>query len=190
MKKSFIVVVALESELSSKAISSHIPLVYSGIGKVNAAIATFKAIKEYQPDFIINFGTVGKINSSLSGLIKIGSVIQRDMMAEPLAPRGVVPFSSQPNKYISSVQGYVCGTGDSFVTKQDDWLIENGVDVVDMELFSIAAVARAHNLNWVSYKFISDEANENSGQKWSSLVNHGQELFIKILQDHLGFMDR
>ena len=62
MKKPFVIVVALESELSSKAISSHIPLVYSGIGKVNAAIATFKAIKEYQPDFIINFGTVGKIN--------------------------------------------------------------------------------------------------------------------------------
>ncbi len=190
MKKSLVVIVALESELSRKALSSHIPLVYSGIGKINSAIATFNAIKKYQPDLIINFGTVGKINPLISGLIKIGSVIQRDMNAEPLAPRGIVPFASGPNRYMSSAQGYVCGTGDSFVTKPDDWLIENRVDVVDMELFAIAAVAWEHNLNWVSYKFISDEANENSGREWSNLVNQGQELFIKKLHDYLGCMDR
>ena len=93
MKNSLVVIVALEDELNRENLSSHIPIVYSGIGKVNASIATFKAIKEYSPNLIINFGTVGKITPNLSGLIQIGSVIQRDMIAEPLSPRGTVPLA-------------------------------------------------------------------------------------------------
>ena len=119
MKNSLVVIVALEDELNTDNISSHIPVIYSGIGKVNASIATFRAIKEYNPNLIINFGTVGKITPSLSGLIQIGSVIQRDMIAEPLAPRGSVPFSKRPNKFVSISNGHICGTGDSFVTQQD-----------------------------------------------------------------------
>lgn len=185
MKNSFVLIVALEDELNPKDISSHIPIVYSGIGKVNASIATFRAIKEYSPNLIINFGTVGKIAPNLSGLIQIGSVIQRDMFAEPLAPRGSVPFSDKPNRHVSILPGHTCGTGDSFVMQEDKWLIENGIDVVDMELFAIASVAHEHNIDWVSYKFISDEANETSGQEWSKQVNQGQRLFIEKLQFHL-----
>jgi adenosylhomocysteine nucleosidase len=185
MKNSLVVIVALEDELDSESISSHIPIVYSGIGKVNASIATFKAIQEYKPNLIINFGTVGKITPNLSGLIQIGSVIQRDMIAEPLAPRGSVPFSRRPNKFVSIANGHVCGTGDSFVTQQDDWLTQNGVDVVDMELFAIASVAHEHQIDWLSYKFISDDANESSVQEWSLQVNQGQKLFVEQLQAHL-----
>jgi adenosylhomocysteine nucleosidase len=32
------------------------------------------------------------------------------------------------------------------------------------------------------YKYITDEANESSGQEWSTLVNQGQNLFIEKLQ--------
>ena len=182
MKNSFVIIVALEDELNRESISSHIPIIYSGIGKLNASIATFKAIKEYSPTLIINFGTVGKITSNLSGLVQIGSVIQRDMIAEPLAPRGSVPFSKKPNRHLSVLTGHTCGTGDSFVTQEDKWLIENKIDVVDMELFAIAAVAHEHDIDWISYKYITDEANESSGQNWSKLVNQGQNLFIEKLQ--------
>jgi adenosylhomocysteine nucleosidase len=185
MKNSLVVIVALEDELNTANISSHIPVIYSGIGKVNASIATFRAIKEYNPNLIINFGTVGKITPSLSGLIQIGSVIQRDMIAEPLAPRGSVPFSKRPNKLVSISNGHICGTGDSFVTQQDVWLTQNGVDVVDMELFAIASVAYEHKIDWISYKFISDDANESSGQEWSKKVNQGQKLFVEKLHAYL-----
>ncbi|MBA0922034.1 MAG: 5'-methylthioadenosine/S-adenosylhomocysteine nucleosidase [Nitrosospira sp.] len=185
MKNSLVVIVALEEELNPDNIFSHIPVIYSGIGKVNASIATFRAIKEYNPNLIINFGTVGKITPNLSGLIQIGSVIQRDMIAEPLAPRGSVPFSIRPNKFVSISNGHICGTGDSFVTQRDDWLIQNGVDVVDMELFAIASVAHEHKIDWISYKFISDDANESSDQKWAKQVNQGQKLFVERLHAYL-----
>jgi adenosylhomocysteine nucleosidase len=184
MKNSIVVIVALEDELESKYLSSHIPVIYSGIGKVNASIATFKAILEFSPRLIINYGTVGKITKDLTGLITIGSVLQRDMIAEPLSPRGTVPFSKKPNIHSSVLEGHLCGTGDSFVTKQDDWLIENQVDVVDMELFAIASVAHEHQVDWLSYKFISDEANEASGKEWSKQVNQGQQLFLEKLKYH------
>jgi adenosylhomocysteine nucleosidase len=185
MKNSIVVIVALEDELDSKLLSSHIPVIYSGIGKVNASIATFKAILAFNPRLIINYGTVGKISKDLSGLITIGSVVQRDMIAEPLAPRGTVPFSKKPNSHSSILEGHLCGTGDSFVTEQDPWLIQNRIDVVDMELFAIASVAHEHQVDWISYKFISDEANEASGKEWSKQVNQGQQLFWEKLQVHL-----
>ena len=180
-----IIIAALESEIKARSLPDHIPIVYSGIGKINAAIATFQAIQRYQPQLIINFGTVGKINPTLSGLVTINKVIQRDISAEPLAPRGIVPLSSKPNEFIVNTAGYVCGTGDSFVTQHDPWLTEQGVDVVDMELFAIAAISFEHNVNWISYKYISDAANEDSAHEWSSKVHHGEDLFLEQLKHHL-----
>ena len=180
-----IVIAALESEIKAHSLPHHIPIVYSGIGKINAAIATFQAIQRYQPQLIINFGTVGKINPTLSGLVTINKVIQRDISAEPLAPRGIVPLSSKPNEFTANTAGYVCGTGDSFVTQHDPWLTEQGVDVVDMVLFAIAAISFEHNINWISYKYISDAANEDSAHEWSSKVHHGEDLFLEQLKHHL-----
>jgi adenosylhomocysteine nucleosidase len=140
-----VIIVALETELKPGALPPSIPLIYSGMGKINSALAVFKAIQEYQPKQIINYGTAGKINPNLSGLLQIKKVIQRDMIPGSLAPRGIVPFSDIPNEFYCQSGQYVCGTGDSFVQDKDDWLIENQVDVVDMELFAIASVAHAYN---------------------------------------------
>jgi len=59
------------------------------------------------------------------------------------------------------------------------------VDVVDMELFAIAAVAHERSIPWSSYKYITDDANENSGKDWHEKVNHGQELFLQELNQLL-----
>lgn len=186
MKKDTVIIVALKEELNSASLASSFPVIYSGIGKVNAALATFKAIQQFQAKHIINFGTVGKINPHLSGLVKISEVLQRDMLAVPLAPRGVVPFSNQPSRYYSAANtSCVCGTGDSFVTEKDPWLNENMVDVVDMELFAIASIASEFGISWSAFKYISDEANSDSGTKWQTGVNEGEALFLAQLQQEL-----
>jgi adenosylhomocysteine nucleosidase len=185
MKNSCLIITALESELDSKKISSHCPIIFTGIGKINACLQTMKAIDQYRPQLIINFGTVGKINPKIQGLIEINKVLQRDMMTEPLAPRGEVPFSSQPNQYTSSFGSHTCGTGDSFVTSTDPWLIEHEIDVVDMELFAIAAVAHHHQIPWRSFKYITDDANEDSGKTWTELVHTGEALFLQKLSSLL-----
>lgn len=175
-----LIITALESELKRSALPLGVEIVYTGVGKVNAAIATTKAIHEFSPKKIINFGTAGKVNPSLKGLLEVGKVLQRDMHTEPLAPRGKTPFCPRPSEY-QSTGSILCGTGDSFVTSHDPWLHENDIDVVDMELFAIAAVAHQFNIPWYSYKFITDDANSDSANDWHEKVNHGQELFLRIL---------
>ena len=127
---------------------------------------------------------VTKVNMKLNGLLEVGKVIQRDMQTEPLAPRGRTPFGDMPHEYFSTGQ-YTCGTGDSFVTAYDPWLHAQGVDIVDMELFAIATVAYQFNVPWSSYKYVTDDANENSGKDWQDKVHHGQELFMDLLNSIL-----
>jgi adenosylhomocysteine nucleosidase len=181
MKTELLIITALETELKRDALPSGVEIVYSGIGKINAAMTSIKAIHQYSPKRILNFGTVGKINPELHGLLEIGKVIQRDMDAEPLAPRGNTPFCIRPQEYLSTGQ-FLCGSGDSFVTAQDPWLLSQGVDVVDMELFAIATVAHEHRIPWQSFKYITDDANESSGTDWSDRVHHGQDLFLEKLR--------
>ena len=184
MKTELLIITALESELKREALPSGVEIVYSGIGKINAAMTSIKAIHQYSPKKIVNFGTAGKIKSELQGLLEIGKVIQRDMVAEPLAPRGSTPFCKRPQEYLSTGQ-FLCGTGDSFVTSKDPWLHSQGVDVVDMELFAIAAIAHDHQIPWQSFKYITDDANENSGDEWQAKVHHGQDLFLERIRDLL-----
>ncbi len=99
MKSELLIITALESELKQADLPSDVKIVFTGIGKVNAALESAKAIQAYQPKLIINFGTVGKITAGLNGLLSIRKVIQRDMVAEPLAPRGMTPFCPHPYEY-------------------------------------------------------------------------------------------
>jgi adenosylhomocysteine nucleosidase len=184
MKTDLLIITALESELKRNALPSGVEMIYSGIGKINAALTSTKAINQFSPCKIMNFGTAGKVNPQLDGLLEIGKVIQRDMMAEPLAPRGTTPFCDRPQEYLSSGR-YICGSGDSFVSAADPWLLSQGVDVVDMELFAIACVANHHQIPWHSYKYITDDANESSANDWHQKVNHGQDLFIEKLKQLL-----
>ena len=129
-----LLLVALKNELETISIPKSIPVAYTGVGKINAATVAQTAIMHHQPQLIINFGTVGKINLSLSGLIT------------------------------------------------DPWLLEQHIDVVDMELFAIAAVAHQHQIPWLSFKFISDSADSKAGEQWHEKINHGEELFIEQLK--------
>ena len=178
MKNRLLIITALESELPRHALPHGLNIVYTGVGKINASLATSQAIHQYQPHKIINFGTVGRINPNVQGLIEIGRVVQRDMMAEPLAPRGRTPFCQKPHEYISLGGAYTCGTGDSFVSGVDDWLMDHQVDVVDMELFAIAAAAYASDIPWQAFKYITDDANEEAGDSWQEKVGFGADLFI------------
>ena len=189
MKNGLLIITALESELKREALPKGVNIVYTGVGKINASIASYQAIHQHQPTRIVNFGTAGRINPQIHGLLEIGAVIQRDMNAEPLAPRGKTPFTHLPVKYHSQTGIYVCGTGDSFVNSHDQWLHDQQVDLVDMELYAIAAVAHHYQIPWQSFKFITDDANEHSGNQWQDKVNHGQEMFLMKLNELLNFKD-
>jgi len=182
MRANLIVLTALRPELDHLNMPMGIQVFYTGIGKINATITALEAIAQTRPSLIVNFGTVGAVSEDISGLLQIKRVVQRDMIAEPLSPRGRVPFCERPHEYFSTQGSYTCGTGDSFVTTKDPWLEEQGVHVVDMELFAIAAVAHAHGLPWLSYKYVTDFTNEESGQAWHEKISLGEALFLDQLR--------
>jgi adenosylhomocysteine nucleosidase len=156
-------------------------IIYSGVGKVNAAIATVSAIRDYQPSFIINYGTVGSLNNSLTGLHEVGNFCQRDMITLPKSPRGITPFGNN-DLYISNGRSNIrCGTGDSFVLDREDWLVEH-CDVVDMEGYSIVKSANEYNIPWQSFKYITDFTSADGFNDWQSNVANGQKEFLKILE--------
>lgn len=168
--------VALPQELAAAA-ALGVPYTYTGVGKVQAAIAVADLIHLHQPRLVLNFGSVGRVRPGPHGLLEVARVLQRDMLAEPLAPRGSTPFHEGPHALTSGWPGVVCATGDSFVTGPDAWFGTQGVDVVDMELFAIAAVCRSKGVAWRSIKFVSDEANAESGRDWATTLRAGEQLF-------------
>lgn len=177
-----LVLTAIEDELGRARIPDGVRVIYTGVGKINAASAATLALLTLHPDLVINYGTAGKIKETLRGLVEVSVVIQRDMMAMPLAPRGRTPFAPELDLLRSGQAGVVCGTGDSFVTSSDPWLIENNIDIVDMELFAVAQVCRRHGLPWRAFKFITDDANDLAHQDWTANVKDGEGLFWDTLE--------
>ncbi len=77
----------------------------------------------------------------------------------------------------SDIGELTCATGDSFVREVDPWLVQEGVAVVDMELFAIAKVCASFGINWRSCKLVSDYLNEDSSTDWKhSLAGSSFEL--------------
>ncbi|WP_424630292.1 5'-methylthioadenosine nucleosidase [Bradyrhizobium sp. SYSU BS000235] len=183
-KRPILIVTALTSELDAGRAIDGVEVAFIGVGKVNAALATAQALLSEKRALVVNYGTCGKISKNLHGLIEISRVIQRDMMAMPLAPRGVTPFCEDSlNSHIldSGHVGWVCGTGDSFVMSDDPWLTENKVDVVDMELFAIASACKRFGVPWRAFKHVTDSADDDAHDEWEANCGIGAELFWERL---------
>lgn len=189
MMKYRILLVALEAEFPYKLAPKNYNVVYTGVGKVNAAYEATKAIAEahslgFHPE-VINYGTVGSCKSDLEGMHKVTRFVQRDMNTEPQAPRGVTPFEAGlPYLDFSPdmVKGLTVGTGDQFVHEDEDWFIENDIDIVDMEAYAIASVCKKMGVNFTCYKYITDYVGTpHQTDVWEKNVANGVESILKIL---------
>ena len=170
--------VALEQELPESP-GGEFQILYTGVGKVQAATTLCKHLCHInKPIEIWNYGTAGGLNPMVTGLNEVNAFVQRDMMAEPQAPRGSIPFTEPLLGEIqTSKQGIRCGTGDSFVMEADPWFEQQNIDCVDMEGWALAYVAQQHNIPFRSFKYISDMAEENAMEDWTTNVANGAEIF-------------
>lgn len=179
----YIIVIALPHE--AEGLEKFAPVVYTGVGKVNASIKLYEAIVKYQPDSVINYGTAGGI-ADLVGLHKVAHFVQVDMDVRGLDfPRGITPLSDEK---LPEKTGIVLGTGDSFITNAEKQLEGLGVDIdlVDMEGYALNKVCEHHGVKFEAYKFISDNANESAGEDWTESVANGAHLFADLLEEKFG----
>ena len=181
-----LVVIALEDELPQQLPAGYQKVV-TGVGKVNAAIKLSQALcKSTKPSAIINYGTAGIVsNKPLIGqLVQPDVIIQRDMMAEPQAPRGVTPFEEDATAgpiLMFNHTNITLGTGDSFVMEPDPWFDYASIDLVDMEAYALAKVAQSFNIPFQCYKYVSDFADEDAAETWQENVAKGADLFQAVL---------
>jgi len=184
-----ILLVALEAELPYKLAPNNYKVVYTGVGKVNAAVEATRAIAEahslgFHPE-VYNYGTVGSCHKNLVGMHRVTKFVQRDMNAEPQAPRGVTPFEAGlPYLDFSPdmTPSLTLGTGDQFVHELEPWLVENRIDIVDMEAYAIASVCKRMNVQFTCYKYVTDYVGTpHQAETWQKNVANGVKEILDIL---------
>jgi len=178
-----LIVSALHKEIPNRdegGLENH-SILYTGVGKVNATYNLTKILNSFSDeyDLVINYGTAG--SKVYNGLVDCTKFIQRDMDATPLGfKKGETPFEPEPSmvdfSHIKNPIGknLTCYTGDTFETK-----ISQYDDVVDMESYALAKTCRNFEIDFVSYKYISDEGNADD---WEKNCSKGVEEFKKVLE--------
>ena len=68
-----------------------------------------------------------------------------------------------------------CGTGDNFVQTDKDTYS----DVFDMEAYALAKVCYHYDINFISFKYITDNADEHSAGDWVDNCSDGVRKFKK-----------
>ena len=184
-------------------------LLKSGIGKVNAAMSTAILHESYQPDVIINTGSAGGLDPSLSigDLVISDRVVHHDVdatafdyefgqvpgmpfyyQADPKLIE-IVERSVQAIDQVKSKQGLIA-TGDSFVQKPEavQKIQDNFSDVIaaEMEAVAIAQVCYQYQTPFVIIRALSDIAGRESAQSFDQFLDqagrHAAELIIKVVE--------
>ena len=164
-REDILIVCALEKETNNELDDWNV--IYTGVGKINSVIKLTSHLNDYNysiPDIVINYGTAA--SKTYSGLVDCTKFIQRDMDATPMGFNiGETPFDNEPSmidfSHIKNPIGknLTCYTGDSFVTDIQY------MDVVDMEAYALAKTCRNFGIDFVSYKYISDDGNADDWEK-------------------------
>ena len=56
-------------------------------------------------------------------------------------------------------------------------------DVVDMEAYAIAKACEKHGVEFVCWKYISDQANQDAHNDWKQQVSQGQPHYMNKLKE-------
>ena len=183
MSKRIIVLCALPEEAQG-LLEKYFPTFYTGVGKVNAAMTATRCIIEHNPDLIINFGTAGSKNIKKHTLVDCTKFIQRDMDIKELGFEfGVTPYDEVPSilefKSKNPLNTFsTCGSGDTFVSDMS----KVPADVVDMEAYAIAKCCYQNDVDFVSFKYITDGADGEAANDWLENCEKGAKEFLKIIE--------
>ena len=174
MTRPILLVLALEQENHQHKLN-HLAdeLLYTGVGKVNAAFAlTQKLLQMPEKPLVINVGSAGSHSFDAGIVVCITEFIQRDMDVRALGfALGQTPFEENSSlKNGIAIDGLPlasCFTGDSFVTEAHPHF---HLEVIDMEAYALAHVCQRLDVPFVCLKFITDGANGEAADDWQQAV--------------------
>jgi len=191
MEKNILIVSALEVETQGKL--DDWDVIYTGVGKINATMTLVDRLTDYnyvKPDLVINYGTAGSRKIKKKTLVDCTKFVQRDMDVTGLGfLRGETPFEQDPPVIIQPQnidfnpigRNATCGTGDCFVEDKSQYYGE----VVDMEAYALAKVCYLYGVPFISFKYITDGADEQAHEDWEANLADGIVEFQKKVLDLL-----
>ena len=181
----FLVTVALEIEGQGVFEAAGIPVLYTGLGKVNAALALAARLADLRAHgatmpTVLNFGTAGSPVLPTHCVVACRAFVQRDMDVTGLgfAP-GVTPFEDEPPRlefeplFIDLPHG-VCGSGDRFEMGRP------GVDcdVIDMEAYALAKACKRAGAMFGCVKYVTDGADHAAANDWTTNLPRAAAAFL------------
>ena len=165
-------------------------LLYTGVGKVNATHHLTQRLfvdrsmtYDARIRLVINYGTAGSQSWKYKkgDLVDCTRFVQRDMDVTGLGFKlGQTPFEedipiilqSELDSYKFNILEYgknaLCGSGDSFVDGDEQF-----GNIVDMEAYALAKVCYRYNVPFISFKYITDDADGDAGSDWEENVGKG-----------------
>jgi adenosylhomocysteine nucleosidase len=190
LEKKILIVCALEIETQNQL--KDYEVLYTGVGKVNATFELTRKFGKYGSyipyDMVINYGTAGSRKIKKKTLVDCTKFIQRDMDVTGLGfMRGETPFEQDPPFVIQQQniefnpigRNATCGSGDNFAEDKSQYYGE----VVDMEAYALAKVCYLYDIPFISFKYITDGADEQAHEDWEKNLADGIEVFKeKILE--------
>jgi len=182
-----LVVMALEVESQGLFERAGVPVLFTGLGKVNATFALTRRLAEYRcagqrlPQ-VINFGTAGSRRFPTGTVVACHAFVQRDMDVSAMGfVRGATPFEEIPAELefpvtFTGLSSGICGTADSFETGDPARL----TDVVDMEAYALAKVCWRERVRFACVKFVTDGADHAAATSWQGNLPRAAAEFLRL----------
>jgi adenosylhomocysteine nucleosidase len=165
------------------ALQSRIRPLITGVGPVEAAVATSAALATTPVDLVVSLGSAGSARLDHCAVYQASAVAWRDMDASALGfPRGETPFLGLPARLplplrLPGIPAATLSTGANIVSGPAYASIAE--DMVDMETWAILRAAMSHGRPLLALRGISDGQAPLTGL-------HDWTEYLHIIDDRLG----
>jgi adenosylhomocysteine nucleosidase len=181
---------ALEIEAQGAFSAHETDVIFTGLGKVNAAHRLTRRLAELRQrgierPLVLNLGTAGSRRFSAGSVVACRRFVQRDMDVSGLGFAvgetpfdGDIPAELEFPEVFSGLPHGVCATGDRFEAHDRTlpW------DVIDMEAYAFAKVCRLENVPFACAKFISDGADGSAAGDWQASLPRAAREFRTLYE--------
>ena len=190
IKERVLVVMALELESQGLFRERGVDVLYTGIGKVNAAYRLTRRLAEERAQgaapFVVNLGTAGSRKHTTGSVVACRRFVQRDMDLSGLGfPHAHTPFEDAVPATLefpavfAELPHATCGSGDRFEAHTDDL----DFDVVDLEAYALAKVCWFEQVPFACAKFVTDGADGSAASDWQSNLPIAARAFVKLYDE-------
>ncbi len=170
-----LVVMALKEESGGLFESLAVQSLYTGIGQVSAAFSLTKALSLKKPSLILNLGTAGSFDLPQDQCVECSAFIQRKV--NRIGPQAKQILAVKKWTDLPSV---VCASADFIQNQRNEFTTD--YQIMDMESYALAFVAKQFQIPFVALKYISDNSNENLVLDWKNNLQTAREKLFAVYQ--------